>query len=49
MLLLVLLGFFVLRMTNGVIGVLLSALLFAGAFFTDLAATWFVAAALFAS
>jgi hypothetical protein len=48
MLLLVLLGFFALRLTNGVVGVLLSALLFAGAFFTDLAATWFVAAAVLA-
>lgn len=48
MLLLVLLGFFVLRMTNGVVGVLLSALVFAAAFFTDLTAVWFVAAALFA-
>jgi len=48
MLLLALLGFFALRLTNGVVGVLLSSVLFAAAFFTDLAAAWFVAAAIFA-
>jgi hypothetical protein len=44
----VLLAFLALRLTNGIAGALLSAALFAAAFFTALEAAWFVAAALFA-
>lgn len=48
MLLLALLGFFALRITNGIWGALLAALLFAAAFYTGVQAAWWIAAALFA-
>ena len=48
MLLLVLLGFLAMRLTNGVWGMLPAALLLSAAFFTDQQAAWFVAAAAFA-
>ena len=48
MLLLALLGFFALRITNGIWGALLAALLFAAAFYTQAQAAWWIAAALFA-
>jgi hypothetical protein len=48
MLLLALLGFFALRITNGFWGAWLAALLLSAAFYTDAQAAWWIAAALFA-
>ena len=48
MMLLVMLGFLALRLTNGMLGALAAALLLAAAFFTSAAAVWFVPAAVLA-